>query len=109
MLKKSDCVYLQCLWVRLLGALSFTALMFDLSVFLRSITESLFAGICLLVLPMLWDGAVMRFTHSGLLRGTKTLLWLGETEMLVWLPLAVVGGYSVLVAALGGRRPNKGI
>ena len=101
--------YIQCLWVRLLAALAFTVLMFGLSVFLRSITESLFTGVCLLGLPMLWDGAAMLFSHSGLLRGTKALLWLGETEILVWLPVAVVGGYSVLVAICGGKRQNRGI
>ena len=101
--------YIRCLWVRLVTSVCFTIGMFGLSVFLRSITESLFAGVCLLGLPMLWDGAAMLFTHSGLLRGTKALLWLGETEMLVWLPLAVVGGYSVLVAICGGKRQNRGI
>ncbi len=101
--------YVQCLWVRLLTAMAFTALMFGLSAYLRSTTESLFTGVCLLGLPILWDGAGMLFTHSGLLRGTKVLLWLGETGMQPWLPLAVVGGYSVLVAAFSGKRLKRGL
>ncbi len=101
--------YVQCLWVRLLTAIAFTVLMFGLSVYLRSITESLFAGLCLLALPMLWDGAVMLFTHSGLLRGTKMLLWLGESGKQLWLPLTVVGVCSILVAVLGEKKQERGI
>jgi len=101
--------YIQCLWVRLFAALAFTVVMFGLSVFLRSITESLFTGLCLLALPMLWDGEVMLFTHSGLLRGTKMLLWQGENAMALWLPLTVVGIYSALVAFLGRRGIERGM
>ena len=101
--------YLQCLWIRFLGTVCFVVLMFGLSVYLRSITESLFTGLCLLALPMLWDGAAMLFTHSGLLRGTKLLLWLNESGMQLWLPLTVVGVYSLLVAVLGEKKMEKGI
>ena len=100
--------YVQCLWVRLLTALAFTVVMFGLSVFLRSITESLFTGLCLVGLPMLWDGAAMIFTHSGLLRGTKTLLWSEDSGMLL-LPLTAVGAYSILVAILGRKRIERGM
>ena len=101
--------YIQCLWVRLLAALAFTVLMFGLSVFLRSITESLFTGLCLLALPMLWDGAVMLFTHSGLLRGTKMLIWLGESGMRLWLPLTAVGGCSLVTVFMGRKRVERGM
>ena len=101
--------YVQCLWVRLFATLAFTVLMFGLSVFLRSTTESLFTGVCLLALPMLWDGAVMLFTHSGLLRGTKLLLWLGESGLPLWVPLLVIGAISAIVAYLGRNRLERGI
>lgn len=101
--------YVQCLWVRLLAAMSFTALMFGLSVYLRSITESLFAGVCLLALPMLWDGAAMLFTHSGLLRGTKLLLWTGESRIHLGVPLLVVGAISAIATYLGRNRLERGI
>jgi len=101
--------YIQCLWVRLLAALAFTVLMFGLSVFLRSITESLFTGLCLLALPMLWDGAVMLFTHSGLLRGTKMLQWQFENGVSLWLPLAIVGICSFIISIFGAKKQNRGI
>ncbi len=101
--------YVQCLWVRLLTAIAFTVLMFRLSVYLRSITESLFAGLCLLALPMLWDGAVMLFTHSGLLRGTKLLLWTGDNGIHFLIPLLVIGAISATVAYLGRKRLERGI
>jgi len=96
--------YIQCLWVRLLTALAFTVLLFGLSAYLRSTTESLFAGLCLVGLPMLWDGKVMLFTHSGLLRGTKMLLWQYESEIGLWLPLTVVCAYSAFVTLWGRER-----
>ena len=101
--------YVQCLWVRLFAALAFTVLMFGLSVFLRSITESLFTGLCLLALPMLWDGTAMIFTHSGLLRGTKMLLWLGDSGLALWLPLTVVGGCSLMIAFWGEKKIKRGM
>lgn len=95
--------------VRLGGAVLFTLLMFGLSVWIRSTTELLFAGLCLLVVPMLWDGGAMLFTHSGLLRGTKMLLWQEEMGLALWIPAAIIAGYSAVAAILGEKRLEKGL
>ena len=95
--------------VRLGGTVLFTVLMFGLSVWIRSTTELLFAGLCLLAVPMLWDGGAMLFTYSGLLRGTKMLLWQEEMGLNLWVPAMIVAGYSLVWATLGGKRLRKGL
>lgn len=95
--------------VRLGGTVLFTVLMFGLSVWVRSTTELLFAGLCLLAVPMLWDGGAMLFTHSGLLRGTKMLLWQEEMGLKLWIPVTIITGLSAVVTTLGQMRLDKGI
>lgn len=95
--------------VRLGGTVLFTVLMFGLSVWIRSTTELLFAGLCLLAVPMLWDGGAMLFTHSGLLRGTKMLLWQEEMGISPWIPVTIIAGLSAVATTLGQKRLDKGI
>lgn len=95
--------------VRLGGTVLFTGLMFGLSVWIRSTTELLFAGLCLLAVPMLWDGGAMLFTHSGLLRGTKMLLWQEEMGLKLWIPALIIAGYSTACAVLAEKRLEKGL
>ena len=95
--------------VRLGGMVLFAVLMFGLSVWIRSTTELLFAGLCLLAVPMLWDGSAMLFTHSGLLRGTKMLLWQEEMGLKLWIPALIIAGYSTACAVLAEKRLEKGL
>ena len=95
--------------VRLGGTVLFTVLMFGLSVWVRSITELLFAGLCLLAVPMLWDGGAMLFTHSGLLRGTKMLLWQEEMGLVLWIPTLIIAAYSVVTSILAEKRLERGL
>lgn len=95
--------------VRLGGTVFFTVLMFGLSVWIRSTTELLFAGLCLLAVPMLWDGGAMLFTHSGLLRGTKMLIWQEEMSLRLWIPVLIIASYSAVAALLGEKRLEKGL
>ena len=95
--------------VRLGGTVLFTVLMFGLSVWIRSTTELLFAGLCLLAVPMLWDGGAMLFTHSGLLRGTKLLLWQEEMGLKLWIPALIIAGYSTACAILAEKRLGRGL
>lgn len=95
--------------MRLVGTVLFTVLLFGLSVWIRSTTELLFAGLCLLAVPMLWDGSAMLFTHSGLLRGTKMLLWQEEMGLKLWVPASMIAGYSAVAALLGEKRLEKGL
>ena len=95
--------------VRLGGTVLFTVLLFGLSVWVRSTTELLFAGLCLLLVPMLWDGGAMLFTHSGLLRGTKMLLWQKSMGLKLWIPGLTVAGYSAVCAFFSEKRLSKGI
>lgn len=95
--------------VRLSGTVLFILLMFGLSVWVRSTTELLFAGLCLLAVPMLWDGGAMLFTHSGLLRGAKMLLWQEEMGISPWIPVTIIAGLSAVATTLGQKRLDKGI
>lgn len=90
-----------CLAVRLLAAMGLVALVFGLSMWVRNTGNLLFIGLCLLALPMLWDGGVMLLTHSGLLRGTKMLLWLEELDISLGLPVLVTGAYSIIMDIFG--------
>ena len=96
----------------LLFAIAFllvTALLFGLSVWVRSATNLIFLGLCLLGLPLLWDGGSMLYTHGGLLSGTRMLLWLGNSVGNLLLPLAVVAAYSVAASVLAARRHGRGL
>lgn len=101
--------YLLTQLVRLGGTVLFAVLMFSLSVWVRSTTELLFAGLCLLAVPMLWDGGAMLFTHSGLLRSTKMLIWQEEMGLELWIPVLIIAGYSAVAAILGEKRLEKGL
>lgn len=101
--------YALCLGVRLLATLLLVSLLFGLSVWVRSTTNLLFAGLCLLGLPLLWRGAAALFTHGGLLSGTRMLQWLGDSVTNLLVPAAAVATYSVLVTVLAARRHQQGL
>lgn len=98
-----------CLVIRFLVTAGFVVLVFGVSVWVQNTSNLLFTGLCLLALPMLWSGSAMLFTHSGLLRGTKMLLWLGESEISLWFPVFTVSAYSIIMAIFGRRRLEKGM
>lgn len=101
--------YALCLGVRLFGTLLLTILLYGLSVWVRSTTNLIFLGLCLLGLPLLWNTAESLFTHSGLLSGTRMLLWLRDSPKNLILPAAVVAAYSIIIAALAQRRHQRGL
>lgn len=91
-------------WRRLL----LVTLLFGLSVWLKSTTNLIFSGLCILALPLLWGGTAALFTHGGLLSGTRMLLWLGESVTNLVLPVVTVTAYSTVVAFFAARRHARG-
>lgn len=100
--------YVLCLGVRLLATLLLVTLLFGLSVWLKSTTNLIFSGLCILALPLLWGGTAALFTHGGLLSGTRMLLWLGESVTNLVLPVVTVTAYSTVVAFFAARRHARG-
>ena len=98
-----------CLAVRTLAALLFAVMIFGLSVWIRGGANLIFTGLCLLALPLLWDGPAALFTYSGLLCGSGMLLWLGQSGMPLAVPLAVTGACSAAAAFFGAKRHDRGI
>lgn len=98
-----------CLGVRLLVVMFLTAMLFGLSVWIRSATNLTFLGLCLLVLPLLWDSRGALYTHGGLLSGTRVLLGAGDSIINLLLPLTVVMVYSGSVTILAARRHRRGL
>ena len=100
--------YLFSLFARSAAALLFSALVFGCSVWGKNVSNMIFLGLCILVIPMLWDTPLMSYTHSGLLRGSQLLLCLGS-GIPVFLPLGSVLLYTALLLALALRKYDKGI
>ena len=100
--------YLFSLFTRSAAALLFAALVFGCSVWGKSASNMIFLGLCVLAVPMLWDTPLMSFTHSGLLCGSKLLLWLGSGTP-VFLPIGIVLLYTAVVLMLAMRRYSQGI
>lgn len=101
--------YALCLGLRLAATLLFIALAYGLSIWLKNTTNLIFAGLCILGLPLLWGDALSLYFHGGLLSGTKALQWLGESGTSVILPLVVVTAYSGAVVFLASRRHQRGL
>ena len=95
--------------VRGIATLSFVALTYGLSIWLRNTTNLLFLGLCLLALPLVWNQTLCLFTHGGLLTGSKTLLWLGSSGWNPMAPVALVLGYTLPVILLAERRHQRGL
>lgn len=93
---------------RLLATPVASDLLFGLSVWLKSTTNLIFSGLCILALPLLWGGTAALFTHGGLLSGTRMLLWLGESVTNLVLPVVTVTAYSTVVAFFAARRHARG-
>lgn len=98
-----------CLAVRLLVVMFLTAMLFGMSVWTRSATNLGFLGMCLLLLPLLWNSAGILYTHGGLLSGTRMLLHVGNSPVSLLLPLAVVMVYSASIAVLAAKRHCRGL
>lgn len=101
--------YLRCLITRSLTAILYAILSYSLSVWLKETANLCFVGVCIIVLPMLWNGNAMLYTHSGLLRGSYWLRGLATTGVWVHLPLFVVAIYSVIFLSLAGKQYVKGL
>lgn len=101
--------YALCFGLRLAATLLFMALVYGLPVWLRSATNVIFAGLCILGLPLLWGGTLALFFHGGLLSGTKALQWLGDSGLSPALPLLVVSLYSGVVVFFAARRHQRGL
>lgn len=97
------------LLIRLYVSLLFSAVVYGLSVWLRNPINTMFAGMCLLLVPLLLGGNGLIFTHGGLLCGTRTLNALAPEAASAIVPLAVVTGYSCLVLFLSLQRHKKGL
>ena len=101
--------YSLCTAVRALTAALFASMAYGLSVWLKNTANLVFTGICVLAIPMLWSGAEALNTHSGLLSGTRMLLWLGESNQPLVLPLVIVAVYSVTIVILAAKRHQEGL
>ena len=100
--------YLFSLFARSGAALLFAVLVFGCSVWGKSASNLIFLGLCILAVPMLWNTPLMAFTHSGLLCGSKLLLWLGS-GIPAFLPLGVVLLYTAALLVISMRTYSKGI
>lgn len=101
--------YALCLGLRLAATLLLIALAYGLSIWLKSTTNSIFAALCILGLPLLWGNSMALYFHGGLLSGAKALLWLGESGISPLLPMVVITAYSGAVVFLASRRHLRGL
>ncbi len=101
--------YVLSLVIRLGATLLLTAMLFGLSLWVRSTTNLIFLGLCLLLIPMLWNQPSALYTHGGLLSGTKALQWLGDSLGNLTLPAAVVAAYSAIITWLAEKRHQRGL
>ena len=99
--------YLLSLALRSAAALLFAVGVFALSQWLKNSAYLLFAGICLLALPLLWDGAPTLFLYGGLSCGTRALLWMDTLPL--WLPLGGMILYTGGLVFLAARRFRRGL
>lgn len=97
------------LLIRGYASLLLSVVVYGLSVWLRNPINTVFAGMCLLIFPMLLSGDASVITHSGLLCGTRNINALGPTAISAIVPLTIVTGYSGLVVCLASVRYRKGL
>lgn len=98
-----------CLAVRMVTTLLFAGMFYGVSVWLKNTTNLMFLAMCILVVPMLFDGTFLLFTHGGLLCGTGMLLLLGQSEISLAIPLGTVVIYSCIVVFLAEKRHRLGV
>lgn len=101
--------YAAAMLIRAYAALLFSAVVFGLSVWIKNPIQTVFAGMCLLILPMFLGGSIGLLTHSGLLRGTLTLNTLEPTAASWLIPLSIVTGYSGAIVCLSLIRHRRGM
>ena len=101
--------YLLSLGIRGAAALLFAAGVFALSQWLRQGAYLIFAGLCLVALPLLWDSVPALFLYGGAACGSRALLWAGRGAVSLWLPLCVMGAYTAGLTALAARRYRRGL
>lgn len=100
--------YLMTLFLRAFTALLFSAVVYGLSVWIKSPVNTVFAGMCLLVLPLFFGNHVMMFTHGGLLCATRVLNAL-EQGWFAAVPFTIIAAYSVGIVILAGNRYRRGL
>lgn len=101
--------YLLSLGIRGAAALLFAAGVFALSQWLRQGAYLIFAGLCLVALPLLWDSVPALFLYGGAACGSRALLWAGRGAVSLWLPLCVMAAYTAGLTALAARRYRRGL
>lgn len=101
--------YALSLAVRTITILLFAGMFYGVSVWLKNTTNLMFLALCVLVVPILFGGAFLLFTHSGLLCGSGMLLLLGEYEISAFLPIGIVTVYSFTVICFAEKRYRKGL
>lgn len=99
--------YLLTLLLRSAAAIFLCLFVFACSIRLQNAGKLLFFGLVLLSVPLLFATSLLLFTHSGLLCGTKTLLWLKSLPQAA-MSISIVCAYTALALLLAGRRYRKG-
>lgn len=98
-----------CMLLRPIAVVLLTVLLYGLSIWVRSTTNLIFLGLCVIGLPLLWNGRAMLYTHSGLLSATRILLWLRNSAADLIIPVLVVAVYSGAVGILAEKRHSRGM
>lgn len=98
-----------CMLLRPIAVVLLTVLLYGLSIWVRSTTNLIFLGLCVIGLPLLWNGRAMLYTHSGLLSATRILLWLRNSATDLIIPVLVVAVYSGAVGILAEKRHSRGM
>lgn len=90
--------YILSFLVRSITAIAFCILFFGVSIWLRNSMHLIFAGVCTLLVPLLFSASTfLLFTHTGLLSGSRMLQLLGKSGFSVSIPLGTVFFYSLLI------------
>ncbi len=100
--------YLLSLAVRVFSSMLLAAVVYALSIWVKNPIQTVFLGMCLVILPLLMNGSAILFTHGGLLCGTRTLQLLGK-GLPAAVPPLIVAVYSAPVVFFAARRYRKGL
>lgn len=97
------------LLVRTGASLLLLSVLFGASIWLRSPVNTVFTGMCLLIVPLLLDGGMALYTHGGLLCGSRLLNAFGAGGTATPLPLFVVAVYSGGIILMSYEKYKRGI
>lgn len=95
--------------LRSFAALLFTTFIFSVSVWLKNTQNLVLLSLCLLALPLLWNDPTALFFPTGLLSGTRFLLWVGQSGFSVLFPVTVALGYTTALFVFAVKRYQKGL